>query len=326
MIITRTPFRVSFLGGGSDIPWFYENYGGGAVISTAINQYMYLTAHPMFDSSDVLLKYSTIEKVAEVSELKHPIAREVLSMFRARGLDISVTADIPAGTGLGSSSAFTVGLLQMISSLEGKFLTKHELAELACEIEIGKLGEPIGKQDQYASAVGGVNLHLFQADGTVESLPLVLTPESRNWLNSSMLLVRVDSTTRSASAVLLEQSQQAKARPEIHKSLVELRDLTLAAFPELQRDIKTLGSLMNESWDLKKKSSPGATNATIDDLIDLGLRNGALGAKLLGAGKGGFVLFIVEPEQQSKFIDALGIRKVFSIKTDDQGSAVVYFK
>ena len=326
MIITRTPFRVSFLGGGTDIPWFYENHGGGAVISTAIDRYMYLSAHPMFANDDLLLKYSATELVKSAADLRHPIAREVLVKHDVRGLDISVSADIPAGTGLGSSSAFTVGLTQLVHASQGRFISKASLANEACHIELDLLKEPIGKQDQYASAFGGVNLYSFLPNGQVDVTPLVLDSDSIDWLNSSMVLVRVGSTSRSASDILRHQGEAAKKEQSIVRSLSGLRDLTLSSFPEIQADITRLGEFLNESWELKKASSPSATSAVIDSMIEVGLRNGALGAKLLGAGQGGFVLFLVNPSKSQNLLQAFKGAVSLRVETDQTGSCVVYYK
>ncbi len=326
MIITRTPFRASFFGGGTDIPWFYENHGGGAVISAAIDKYMYLSAHPMFHSSQILLKYSKIELVDEASELAHPIAREILVEHGIGGVDIGVSADIPAGTGLGSSSAFTVSLLNLVNAYKGTYVNKHALADAACAIEIDRLKEPIGKQDQYASAFGGLNKYEFHPDGSVSVTPLIGTAGSRKLIDESLFLLRVGQSTRSASMMLQAQRKQADHDVNVTDNLKRLRDFTLSSFDSLQSDPEKLGDLLKRSWELKKASSPSATNSEIDDLIDFGISEGATGAKLLGAGGGGFILFFVPKGKQVRFLRSLQRLRPFGISVDLQGSSIVYDK
>lgn len=325
MIITRTPFRVSFLGGGTDLPWFYEEETG-AVISTAIDKYMYLSAHPLFSSENILLKYSTTEYVSRPQDLKHPIAREVLSRELLNGIDISVTADVPSGSGLGSSSAFTVGMEHLVAAYKNRFASQEELATRACNIEIDILKEPIGKQDQYASAYGGLNLYLFQRDGTVDVRPLNLSPENWDFLAKSMVLVRVGTGSRSASKILGEQAQSSKKGTKQFNALKDLRDLTVASFSTISNDIRELPRILNASWELKKISNPNASNQEIDELISKGKSLGASGSKLLGAGSSGFVLFIVEPEMRQNFIERLSGRNCLAIRPDRTGSTVIYSK
>ena len=326
MLITRTPFRASFFGGGTDIPWFYENHGGGAVISAAIDKYMYLSAHPMFDSKQILLKYSKIELVERASDLVHPIAREILTSRDCGGVDIGVSADIPAGTGLGSSSAFTVSLLNLVNGLQGIYMNKHALAQAACDTEINKLGEPIGKQDQYASAFGGLNKYEFQSDGSVSVTPLVQGKEALARMDQSLFLVRVGTSTRSASAILRSQRESSVGDRRIVDSLKRLRDFTLDSFEIMQNDPERLGELLKISWDLKKESSPAATNEVIEAIISEGLDAGATGAKLLGAGGGGFVLFYVPPPSRDRFVKNMSKSNPFNVSIDFQGSAIVYHK
>lgn len=323
MIITRTPFRASFLGGGTDLPWFYEEYGG-SVISSAIDKHMYLSAHPLFDSDKILLKYSKTEFVDQPASLAHPIGREVLTHFLASGLDISVSADIPAGTGLGSSSAFTVGLLKLMTTLQNKEMSTYDLAQFACHVEIELLGEKIGKQDQFASAFGGLNHIEFMQDGQVNVHPIHLSSESECWLSNSLVLVRVGAATRSAS----EQLRSLQSKPHSDKSrikaLLDLRDLANEAVPTIKKDPSSIAEYINLAWQMKIASNPASTNSEIDNLIEFGVRNGATGAKLLGAGGSGFVLFVVHPETMEKFVDAMGQRSVLRIRPDYIGSSVIY--
>lgn len=323
MIITRTPFRVSFLGGGTDLPWFYEQFGG-TVLSTSINQYMYISGHPLFETKGVLLKYSKIEFVDSAAELQHPIAREVLEKYKIAGFDVSVTADVPAGTGLGSSSAFTVGLLKLTSEIANEPLSKSDLADLACQIEIKKLKEPIGKQDQYASAFGGLNQFIFNQDGSVTVKPIFLSGSQFTWLNHAMILVPAGLATRSASRILANIERDAKISKSKLSAFQELKSITEAAIEQISLEPEKLGWFLNESWKLKKMTSPEISSKAIDDLVEFGLKNGAIGAKLLGAGAGGFVLFIVPPEKRDAFEKKFRGVNTIKVRIDNEGSKIIY--
>jgi D-glycero-alpha-D-manno-heptose-7-phosphate kinase len=323
MIITRTPFRVSFLGGGTDIPWFFEEHGG-ATLAMSIDRYMYISAHPMFDSAETLLKYSQIELVQEIANLRHPIARAVLSNENISGIDISVSADIPSGTGLGSSSAFTVGLINLARLTKGIYTSKAELAAMACDLEIKQLGEPIGKQDQYASAFGGINLYKFHPSGEVAVTPIQIDRDSRNEFLSSFFLVRTKSKTRSASEVLKKQSEQARTSSEITESLLEMKELTLHISEAGALSVDSLAAAVNKSWALKKLSSPNASTPDIDQLVEHGLSSGASAAKLLGAGMAGFVLFVVKEANRKRFNDAFVGSHVLNVRPEFEGSSVIY--
>jgi len=324
VIVTRTPFRVSFLGGGTDIPWFYENHDGGAVISAAIDKHMYLSAHPLFDSRDILLKYSKIERVQSVERLEHPIARAILSDLDLAGVDISVSSDVPAGTGLGSSSAFTVGLIQLMSEYSSHPLGTAELAKKACEVEIDVLNEPIGKQDQYASAYGGFNLYNFLATGEVTVTPINLQEGSLEWLNRSLLLVQIGRESRSASKILHHQRSYAQGDNSAIQNLIDLKELALQTAGILENDITNLGNALKLGWELKKGSHPGANLEQVDKLIASGISAGAIGAKLLGAGGGGFVLFLVEDSIKAKVVEAVKPLATMSVGIDTLGSSVIY--
>jgi D-glycero-alpha-D-manno-heptose-7-phosphate kinase len=312
------------LGGGTDIPWFYEAHGGGAVVSAAIDKHMYLSAHPLFDSQDILLKYSKIERVRDVHSLEHPIARTVLADLELSGLDISVSSDVPAGTGLGSSSAFTVGLIQLLSEYSGEPRSTAELARKACEVEIDLLNEPIGKQDQYASAFGGLNLYNFLETGEVKVSPIRLNEGSLEWLSKSLLLVQIGRETRSASKILQHQKYYSQGDNAAIQNLVDLRELTLQTAEILEHDITSLGKAMRLGWELKKGSHPGANLEQVDHLIKSGMSAGAMGAKLLGAGGGGFVLFLVEDSVKDRVIEAVKPLATMSVGVDSLGSSVIY--
>ena len=326
MILTRTPFRVSFLGGGSDTPWFYEEFGGGAVLSTAIDRHMYISGHALFDSDDVLVKYSKTERVERPEELKHPIAREVLSRAGIQGIDISVTADIPAGTGLGSSSAFTVGLINLARTYNNLEVTPQALASEACKVELEYLKEPIGKQDQYASAFGGLNLIRFKEDGSVGVEPIELSGEALNWLANAIVLVRVNQKTRSASAILEGQKQASHLDAKVSSALVDARDIAIGGAEIIKLDITKLGELVKASWDLKKLSHPTSDLEVADQLVSHGLKHGALGGKLLGAGGGGFVMFLVDPSRKKVLVESLGRVAFIEPGIEMLGSSIVYRK
>ena len=216
MIITKTPFRVSFAGGGSDMANFYEQHGG-CVLSTSINKYCYLSIHPYFDENATLLKYSENELVTDISKIKHRIFNSVLNEYKVSGVEISSTADVPGGTGLGSSSTFTVGLLNTIACYRGKFMSKGELAAKACDVEINKLGSPIGKQDQYAAAYGGLNFIRFNQDGSVSVEPIVMQPGTYKELEKHLVMFYTGNT-RSANSILKEQKKKVGSSPWVFPS------------------------------------------------------------------------------------------------------------
>jgi D-glycero-alpha-D-manno-heptose-7-phosphate kinase len=326
MLLTRTPFRVSFLGGGSDIPWFYQEYGGGAVLSTAIDRHMYISGHALFDSDDVLVKYSKTERVGRPQDLKHPIAREVLTHAGIKGIDISVTADIPAGTGLGSSSAFTVGLINLARTYKSLEASPETLAAEACKVELEYLEEPIGKQDQYSSAFGGLNLIRFGVDGSVEVEPIGLDVQAFDWLGRAIVLVRLDQQTRSASAVLQGQKAASHLDTKVSSALADAREIAIAGARTIASDVTKLGELVKTSWELKKLSHPTSGLEAADQLVSHGLKHGALGGKLLGAGGGGFVMFIVDPSRKRALIESLGRVAFIEPGIEMIGSTIVYRK
>lgn len=322
MIITRTPFRISFCGGGSDIPSFYENYGG-CVLSTSINKYMYLSIHPYFYRNKTVLKYSKTEIVNNTDEIEHKIFRQVLSDFNLSGVEITSIADIPAGTGLGSSSAFTVGLLHSIYCYFGKYVSKERLAKEACDVEIVKLGEPIGKQDQYASSYGGLNFITFKENGEVFVEPIIMKAETYKMLEQNILMFYTGDV-RSASEILREQSSNMQ-KTERYKNLIKMTELTRELKKTLDKnEITPFGEILNESWNLKKTLASGITNNLINEYYEKALKNGATGGKLLGAGGGGFLLFYCERENQEKLRYALRDLRELEFKFDYEGTKVIY--
>ena len=320
MIITRTPLRVSFLGGGSDFPEFYDE-NGGAVLSCAIAQHIYITCHPLVESSDIMLKYSKLELVRNPKEIQHPVLREILQKYDVSGIDISVSSDIPAGTGLGSSSAFTVGALHTIRKYQGISSTNFDLALEACEIEIDHLREPIGIQDQFATSLGGFNFLEFRQNRKVDVKTIELTSGVEDFFMQNFLLVRVPGE-RSANTILKEQRNTLLTKRGI-AATKELMGLAIDFASNFTPDLIKIASALNESWTIKKTLSGNISNSNIDELYEYFLANGVLGAKLLGAGASGYMLIAASSdtidgvENNSKF-------KTLRLKIDRDGSKVVY--
>ncbi len=321
MIITRTPFRVSFAGGGSDISDFYEKYGG-CVLSTSINRYCYISIHPYFNDRYTLLKYSENELVDDLSQIRHRIFKCVLSDARLHGVEITSTADVPGGTGLGSSSTFTVGLLNTVSCYQGKYLSKGALAARACRVEIEELGNPIGKQDQYAAAFGGLNFIRFHSDGDVSVSPVVMQGAAYRQLQKNLVMFYTGEM-RSANDILSEQKKNCSEEDKA-ASLRQMCALAEEMRCSLEKnDLSGFGALLNEGWRLKRTLASGISNPVIDEAYETALANGALGGKLLGAGGGGFLLFYCPPERQERLSVALRMRP-FPFSFEKDGTSVVY--
>lgn len=321
MIITRAPFRVSFCGGGSDLPNFYEKYGG-CVLSTTIRKYMYLTIHNYFEKNQIVLKYSKTEVVNDFSEIEHRIFKQCLADFNLKGVELSSMADIPAGTGLGSSSTFTVALLQLLNTYTGKYVSKYKLAKDACAVEIEKLGEPIGKQDQFAAAFGGLKFYEFLPNGFVNVEPVVMKSESYTKLEKNLLMFYLGGT-HSASAILKEQSKNVQT---VDKASVQKKmcDIARTLKNELQNNnVDAMGELLHENWMLKRSLATGISNPFIDETYDLAMKAGAVGGKLLGAGGAGFMLFYVPEEKQLAVRKALSNLREMEFEMDNSGASIV---
>jgi len=292
MIITRSPLRISLGGGGTDLPSYYEEHGG-FLIAAAIDKYVYITLHKSF-GKDLILKYSDMEKVSEVENIVHPIFKEALKMMNipAKSLEISSLTDIPAGTGLGSSGSFTTALLKALHIHNRSFVTPKGLAEEACDIEINKLKEPIGKQDQYIASCGGVSCFEFKKDGKVIVNPLKISTETFYNLEDNLLLF-FTGYSRSASSILKDQNDKSKSNDgDMLKNLHYVKDLGHRSKKALEcGDLNTFGLLMHEHWAHKKQRTTGMSNPKIDEWYDLGMKSGAVGGKLIGAGGGGFLMF-----------------------------------
>ncbi|MBN2213036.1 MAG: GHMP kinase [Bacteroidales bacterium] len=324
MIISRTPFRISFVGGGSDMETFYSRHRG-AVLSTSINKYMYISSHRFFFPDKIRIKYSQTETVNSVQELQHPILRETLKKLNIPGgTEISSIADIPAGTGMGSSSSFTVGLLHNLYAVKRQFVTHEQLAREACEIEIGLLKEPIGKQDQYAVAFGGLNVISFNPDGSVVVEPLYIKNEVYEALQENLLMFYTGNQ-RKASDILSEQKKNASREDKFNilKSMVTLvSDLKECLYNE---NLDDFGKILHENWILKQKLAAHISNSEIGEMYRTGLKNGATGGKLLGAGGGGFMLFYCEKNKQMKLTESLKHCRKFDFAFERDGSKLIYF-
>ncbi len=321
MIITRTPFRISFGGGGSDLGAFYS-HEPGVVLSTAIDKYMYLAVKEHFDLN-FRISYSRTEFADTVDQIDHRIVREcLLSLGVTRGLEIVSMADLPARTGLGSSSSFTVGLLQALYAMQGKVVSPDRLAREACCIEIEKLHEPIGKQDQYIAAHGGLQFIQFNPDGSVFVNPVACTAETRSELNRH-LVTFFTGGMRDAREVLSKQQAGTSQRLPVLRKMCEIARQLRAVLTD-GHDLRPFGRLLHEGWEAKKSLEDSISNSKIDEYYERGLRAGALGGKLLGAGGGGFLLFFCEPEKQQALRAELSELRELTFSLDPEGSKIVY--
>lgn len=322
MIISRTPFRISFAGGGSDLPSFYRREAG-AVLSASIDKYMYIAIHPFFEKNRIQLKYSQTELVDDVEMIRHPIFREVLRMYHLSGVDLNSIADIPSGTGLGSSSSFTVGLLNAVRTYLGKATSGEKLGELACDVEINRLGGPIGKQDQYAAACGGLNFISFYGDETVNVEKIVMHPQKKKELEENLIMVYVGGE-HSANAILENQQagMSSQDKFDTQKRMVRLAYDLRSSLENNQID--DFGRILHEGWLLKKSMAAGISNAAIETIYNKGLQAGALGGKLLGAGGAGFILFYCPKEAQEIFYEQMGGVREMKFHFDNFGSKIIY--
>ncbi|MFC1985401.1 GHMP kinase [Chloroflexota bacterium] len=323
MIITRTPFRISFAGGGTDLQDYYH-VEPGAVVSTAINKYVYIIVNKRFDSS-IRVSYSRTEIVRNVDELQHPIVRETLKLVGIReGIEIVSIADIPAATGLGSSSSFTVGLLNALYAYKGILKSAEELAKKACHIEINTLGEPIGKQDQFAAAYGGLRYFQFNSDESVFTEPILYTQQRKRELSRNLLLFYTGDT-REARSILQEQkantrqSEKAALLKNMHDLAFNLRvHLNNGSSPDI------LGDFLHQGWLLKKQLANGVSNKKIDEYYQKALSAGASGGKIAGAGGGGFMLLYCPKEKQSQVSKVLKCLTPMEFSLEPEGSKIIY--
>lgn len=324
MIISRTPLRMSFVGGGSDLPSFYRQHGG-AVVSTAINKFVYITVNEKFDHR-VRVSYSRTEEASTIAEIQHPLVREAMTLLGLKGgLEITSIADIPSkGSGLGSSSAFTVGLLHALHAYSGRYASAEQLAREACTIELERCGEPIGKQDQFAAAYGGFNFIQFNPDDSVSVEPILCRRETLAQLQSN-ILVFYTGLSRSASAILKSQQEAVTASPAKQKTLQRMvqqaHDLKAAL---QQNDLGAFGQIIHEGWELKRGLTGEISNPEIDAWYAKARHAGAVGGKLLGAGSGGFLMFYAPPEQHEVISAALPELRQIPMRFESQGSRIIF--
>jgi len=325
MIISKTPLRMSFVGGGSDLPSFYREFGG-AVLSTAIDKHIYITVNKRFDDS-YRVSYSRTEEVPSIDEVQHPLARECLKLTACTdGIEVTSIADIPArGTGLGSSSSFVVGLLHALHAYAGRYVSAGQLAEEACRIEIEKCGEPIGKQDQYAAAFGGLNVIRFHPDDRVDVEPVICRPGVLGELQSQFLTFYTGAT-RSASALLAKQSQDVAADQEKQRCLKRMVALVDDTRHALQAGkLEEFGALLDENWRLKASLTSGISNEQVDRWYRLAREAGAWGGKLLGAGEGGFLLVQAPLDRHEAVKRALADIRHVPLGFERSGSQIIFF-
>ncbi len=323
MIISQTPLRMSFVGGGTDFEDFYRKYPG-RVLSTTINKYFYIGVNPRFEGT-IKVSYSETELVDHRDEVKHPLVKGALEEVGIeRGIDIVSLADLPAkklGTGLGSSSSFTVGLLNALYAFLGKYISADVLAEKACQIEINKAKSPIGKQDQYAVAFGGLNQITFNCDGKIEVEPIYLTPKLKEDFQNHLLLF-FTGLERLANPILAEQKQNIEKKFEFLKEISNMVPVFRTA---LERgDFKKMGELLHQGWLMKKELASGISNPQIDEMYESALKSGAWGGKILGAGGGGFLLVMAPPGNHLKIKTALNRYQLIPFRFSESGSKIVF--
>lgn len=321
MIISQTPLRISFVGGGTDMPSFYEETPG-MVISTTIDKYLFVIVNERYDNK-IYINYMKKEIVDDVNEIEHELVREAMKLTGVeKGIEITMLADIPStGSGLGSSSTLTVGLLNALYNYLGKQVTAEQLAVEACQIEIDILKKPIGKQDQYIAAYGGVNKFIFNGDGNVDSISLKLSRENRIKLGSNLLLHFTD-ITRKADSILSEQKNNTQENLTLLNGLVDLVNKLETEFRTENWD--ALGQLLKENWQIKKSLAKGITMPEIDKMVDIAMDNGAIGVKIAGAGGGGFLLSYVPRSEQDKFRTAMNKYDELPFMLDPFGSRIVF--
>lgn len=327
MIITRTPLRISFFGGGTDLPDFYRKYGG-EVISTTINKYLYITCRympPFWDFKHRFVYGSNTELVSEIDKIDHPSIRETLRFLNIDfGVDMHYNTDIPARSGIGSSSSFTVGLLNALNGLNGKITSKYDLMKNSIYVEQEMIREPVGSQDQTAAAYGGFNHIIFKQDGEIEVCPITIPQSRLAELNKHLLLVFTGFQRYSKN---IEKKKIENIGNNID-NLLDMKKYVIQSIDILNsgEDVCEFGALLNETWKKKRILSDNVSDERIDKLYKMGMENGAIGGKLLGAGGGGFMLFFVKPENRRKLKDALREFLCVPFSFENSGSQVIYYK
>ena len=324
MIISKTPLRMSFVGGGSDIESFYK-LNGGAVLSTTIDKFIYINLNKKFDSG-IRLAYSKVEEVDNTKQIEHKLVKAALSLLKIQGgIEITSIADIPSkGSGLGSSSSFTVGLINVLNEYLKSPISDINLAKDACKVEIEMCKEPIGKQDQYAAAYGGFNLIEFKENGLINVKPLICKQETINKLEQNTLMFYTG-INRSASKILLNQTKNIEKSKSKQNALIKMVDLTYSLFHELKNDnISSFGEILNINWELKKSLNKDISTIFIDECYQAALKEGAYGGKILGAGAGGFLMIYAPKEKHEKIKNKLNILRNIPVKFHKSGSKIIY--
>jgi D-glycero-alpha-D-manno-heptose-7-phosphate kinase len=324
MIITRSPLRITLGGGGTDLPSYYREYGG-FVMAASIDKYVFVTVMRPFVPG-IFLKYSKLEHVNHVDEVEHAIIREAIKMldFKTPQIEITTLADIPAGTGLGSSGSFTTALLKALYAHRRRLLHPSELAQMACEIEIDRLNEPIGKQDQYIAAYGGITCFHFRPDETIEAAPLKISMDTLFDLEDNLLLF-FTGFSRNAGSILKDQDTRTqKSEPEMIQNLHYIKELGQRSQKALEAGrTAEFGEIMHEHWEQKKRRSGAMSNPQIDEWYELGRKNGAIGGKLVGAGGGGFIMFYAEDRKRLRQAMAQAGLEEVRFRFDFEGTKVL---
>ena len=322
MIISRSPLRIPLGGGGTDLPSYYKKKNG-YVISVAINKYIFISLGETFNKK-YILNYSSLEQVNNIKKIKHPLFRETLKYFRVKTpIHIASHADIPAGTGLGSSGCFAVTLAKSLAMLQKKNFTKKEIAEIACNIEINKLKEPVGKQDQYVASYGGLNEYFFLKNNTSQVKKLQIEKKTLKQLEGRLKLYFTGYTRSSYKILNIQNQKTIKMDKEMIKNLDQVKEFgKLIKKSLLNNNLNEFAELMNEHWQIKKKRSSNISNSKINFFYDVALKNGAIGGKLIGAGGGGFLLFYSKISNNLKILEKYGLKEI-DFKFDFQGSKII---
>jgi D-glycero-alpha-D-manno-heptose-7-phosphate kinase len=326
MIISRTPFRISFFGGGTDYPAFYEE-NGGAVLSTSINKYCYIMCRylPPFFDYNYRIRYTKREETKTIAEIQHPSVRECLYFVNLdRGVEIQHNADLPAMSGIGSSSAFTVGLLNALYALKGEMKTKRQLALDAIHIEQERIGENVGSQDQTVAAFGGFNKIEFGGPQKIQVFPITIGQNKLDSLQNHLMLF-FTGFPRNASEIAAEQIRRTPEKKSELKTMKEMVEEAIKVLNSSQDRLEDFGKLLHETWKIKRTLASGVTNPYIDEIYEAGREAGAIGGKLLGAGGGGFMLFFVKPELQRNVRERLGKLLYVPFRFQNLGSQIIYY-
>ena len=326
MLICRTPFRISLFGGGTDYPIWYKEHNG-AVISTTINKYSYITLRklPPFFDYKYRIRYYLKEEVANVDDIKHPSVRECLKYVgNTEGIEMVHNADLPARSGLGSSSTFTVGMIHSLNALNGKLISKEQLAKDAIYIEQEMIKEAVGSQDQTAAAFGGLNYIKFSKDMDISVEPILLSKTKYRSLEDNLLLCFTGFARTAADVAKVQIEETRNRKTELH-AINEICEEGLKILSSSSNDEKAIGELLNEQWHIKKKMTNKISNPMIDDIYDTALRNGAIGGKLLGAGGGGFMVFFAQKEQHKQIVDSLNSKMFVPFSFESTGSSIIHY-